>query len=309
MRKCFLFLAVVLALIGFPSSVSAQGEIAIESVDVQFWPEFDKAQMLVINSIALSESTVLPAQINVRIPVDADLHTVAVGTTSDAVSDKDINCKNGKNCTMKKDGDWLVVSINVTGPAIRLEYYDPGLKKDGAQRSYSYRWLSDYGAANFGVLLQQPFDAEQFGSSLSLQDDGVHADGLQYYFSNIGAVPAGEVFTFDLNYQKPTDTLSASSLDVQPVEVDENTPGRVSLNNYLPYFIGIFGVILIVGGLMYYSQSGRSGSTKSRRRSHARAEQEEEGESGVYCAQCGTRARRGDRFCRTCGSRIRKSEE
>ncbi len=62
---------------------------------------------------------------------------------------------------------------------------------------------------------------------------------------------------------------------------------------------------MIVGGFMYYRQSGRTVSKKSRRR---RAEGEES-ESGVYCAQCGTRARGGDRFCRTCGSRIRQSEE
>jgi hypothetical protein len=165
--------------------------------------------------------------------------------------------------------------------------------------------LSDYTVANFSVVFQQPFDAEQFTSSLSLQDDGTHADELQYYFSNVGAVPAGETLAFDLNYQKPTDALSVSRLQLQPVEVDENTAGRVSLNNYLPYIIGTLGVIMIVGGFMYYRQSGLSISSKKPRRRRDR----EEAESGVYCAQCGARARGGDRFCRTCGSRIRQPEE
>jgi hypothetical protein len=160
--------------------------------------------------------------------------------------------------------------------------------------------------ANFGVLFQQPFDAAEFKSSLPLQDDGVHADDMQYYFSDVGAVPAGEAFSFDLSYQKPTDALSISRLEIQPVVVDEDTPGRVSLNNYLPYMIGGLGVIMIVGGFMYFRQSGRGAvSKKSRRR---RAEREDN-ESSVYCAQCGTRARAGDRFCRTCGSRIRQPEE
>jgi hypothetical protein len=187
---------------------------------------------------------------------------------------------------------------------VQIEYYDPSLKKDGKLRSYSYHWLSDYDVANFGVVFQQPFDSAEFKSSLPLQDDGVHTDNMQYYFSDIGAVPAGESLVFDLSYQKPSDSLSVSQLEIQPVVVDEDTPGRVSLNNYLPYVIGGFGVIMIVGGLLYYRQSGRSGSKKSRRR---RAEHEES-ESGVYCAQCGARARGGDRFCRTCGSRIRQSE-
>jgi len=301
MRKWLLIL-VMGVLFAFPSFVFAQDKVAIQSINVSLWPEYDKAEMLVINSMMLSADTALPVQLDVRVSADAVLHTVAVGTSSENVSDL------GIKYTTKKDGEWLVVSIDVTGPAIQLEYYDLNLKKDVDLRSYSYRWLSDYDVADFVAVFQEPFDATQFKASLPLQDDGIHSDKMQYYFSDVGAVPAGKVFTFDLSYQKPTDVLSVSRLEIQPVVVDENTPGRVSLNNYLPYIIGGFGVILIVGGLAYYRQSGRSASKKSRRRQYVRAGGEEI-ESGVYCAQCGTRARGGDRFCRTCGSRIRQQEE
>jgi hypothetical protein len=298
MRKWFLILTMV-ALLIYPSFAFAQGQIIIESVDVGLWPEYDKPGMLVINYIMLASDTELPAQLDVRIPANSALHTVAVGQTADVVTDQ------GVGITTKTTDDWLVVSITATGPAIQLEYYDPGLKKDGVQRSYTYNWLSDYEVKKFGVVFQQPFDALDFKSSLPLQDDGFHSDELQYYFSNVGAISAGDVLSFDLSYQKPTDALSASRLAIQPVVVDESTAGRVSLNNYLPYIIGGLGVIMIVGGFLYYRQAGGTVSKKSRRR---RAEGEES-ESGVYCAQCGTRARGGDRFCRTCGSRIRKSEE
>jgi hypothetical protein len=298
MRRWLLLLMLVTLLV-FPSFAFAQGEIAIQSVDVSLWPEYDKADMLVINYIMLSENTALPVQMDVRVSADAAIHTVAVGASSDLVSDQ------GVDYSTTKDGDWLVISINVTGPAVQIEYYDPGLKKNGDLRSYSYRWLSDYDVKNFGIVFQQPFDAAKFESSLPLQDDGVHSDEMQYYFSNVGAIPAGEIFSVDLGYQKPSDSLSVSRLKIQPVVVDEDTPGRVSLNNYLPYVIGGLGVIMIVGGLLYYRQSGRSVSKKSRRKRAV----SEENESGVYCAQCGSRARGGDRFCRTCGSRIRQPEE
>jgi hypothetical protein len=302
MRK-WLFILILGALFIFPSFAFAQDKVAIQSINVSLLPEYDKAEMLVVNRIMLSADAAIPLQLDIRIPADAVLHTVAVGESSNSVSDQ------GIEKTMAKDGEWLVVSFTATGPAIQLEYYDPNLKKDGNLRSYPYRWLSDYDVADFVVVFQEPFDATQFKSTLSLQNDGIHPeDNMQYYFSDVGAVPAGKEFTFDVSYQKPTDTLSISRLAIQPVAVDENTPGRVSLNNYLPYIIGGFGVILIVGGLAYYRQSGRSGSKKSRRRQNARAGSEES-ESGVYCAQCGTRARRGDRFCRTCGSRIRQQEE
>ncbi|CAG0977392.1 hypothetical protein ANAEL_01530 [Anaerolineales bacterium] len=298
MRKCFLILTMAILLV-FPSIASAQGQIVVESVAVSLLPEYDKADMLVINYITLSSDTTFPAQFDVRIPADANVHTIAVGASSETVTDQ------GIQSTTRKDGDWLVVSITVTGPAIQLEYYDPGLKKDGSQRSYFYRWLSDYDVTNFDVSLQQPFEAENLKSSLSLRDGGITND-MQYYLSNVGTVPAGKTFSFDLSYQKSTDSLSVSHLEIQPVEVDEDTPGRVSLNDYLPYMIGGLGLIMIVGGFLYYRQSGRSTSSKKSRR---RRVDREENESGVYCAQCGTRARAGDRFCRTCGSRIRHPEE
>jgi len=297
MRKCFLILAMMVLLI-FPSVVSAQGQIAIETVEVKLWPEFDKPDILVINYIVFSTDDEFSAQVDVRIPISATLHTVAVGTSA-GVSDQ------GVNFTVTNDGDWRVVSIAATGPVVQLEYYDPALKKDGDQRSYLYSWLSDYDVRNFIVSFQQPFDAEQFDSSLPLQDDGMR-DNLKYYLSNIGTAPAGKILTFDLSYKKPTGDLSASQLSIEPVVVDENTAGRVSLNNYLPYIIGTLGVIMIVGGFMYYRQSGRSTPSKKSRRKRA---DREESESGVYCAQCGTRARGGDRFCRTCGSRLRQTEE
>ncbi len=175
-----------------------------------------------------------------------------------AVTDQEIDCTEKKGCVTREDGDWLVVSITATGPAIRIEYYDPNLKKDGDLRSYSYRWLSDYDVAILWLFFKSRSMRQQFKSSLSLQDDGVHPnDNLQYYFSNVGTVPAGKSLTFDVSYQKPTDDLSVSRLEIQPVVVDENTPGRVSLNNYLPYIIGGLGVIMIVGGFVYYRQSGR----------------------------------------------------
>jgi len=90
--------------------------------------------------------------------------------------------------------------------------------------------------------------------------------------------------------------------------VDENTPGRVSLNNSLPYIIGGLGVVLIVGGIVYYWQAGRKSFKSPRRRSHAQMENEDLKED-TYCPQCGTRAKTGDRFCRVCGARIRQKEE
>ncbi len=62
--------------------------------------------------------------------------------------------------------------------------------------------------------------------------------------------------------------------------------------------------LLIAGGLAYYVHWGRASKSKPRRR---QAREQGEGDStGVYCPQCGSRAKLSDRFCRTCGGRLRR---
>ena len=302
MRKWFLVLMLGMLFV-FPSFASAQNQVAIETMDVVFWPEYDRADMLIINYITLASDVALPVTLDLRIPAASSIHTVAVGASPNLVSDQNV-----KYTTIQQD-EWLVVSIEATGRAIQVEYYDPNLKKDGSARSYTYQWLSDYGVKDLIVVLQQPFDASAFKSSLSVVDDGIHADGLQYFTSSVGAVNAGKEFAFDISYNKPTDTFSFSQLQVEAVEpVSTDTPGRVSFNNYLPYIIGGLGILLALGGLAYYLQvNNKKSAKKSRRRSRSSSGSDEAGDT--YCSQCGARARGGDRFCRTCGSRIKQNED
>jgi hypothetical protein len=133
------------------------------------------------------------------------------------------------------------------------------------------------------------------------------SDGLPGLGKDFGSLPKGEQFILLLNYDKTSDALVAPPNELQPsAPVDENTPGRISLTNYLPYIFGGFGLVLILGGFLYYWQSGtRSGGSGPKRRRRAHAVEQEEGEA-QYCHQCGTRARPNDRFCRVCGSRLRQ---
>jgi hypothetical protein len=132
----------------------------------------------------------------------------------------------------------------------------------------------------------------------------------KYFESEAVKLAQGEQFTLSLDYKKTSDTLITASQGVQPVApVDENTPGRISLSNYLPYFFGGLGVVMIIGGFAYYWRAGRdSAFKKTRRRSRSNSTENEENEES-YCPQCGSRAKAGDRFCRVCGGRIRHQEE
>jgi len=302
MRKWFLICTLGMLLI-FPTLVTAQSSITLSNVNVQLWPEYDQPSMLVIVDFQAASGTTLPKDLAFRLPQDANLVAVASyaadGSLLTAAFEGPVPAA----------GDWQSFTINIAdNTGYRFEYYQP-LTFNGEQRLFSYLWDSEYAVQAFSIRVLQPMDTTSLTTTPNLGSIS-QVDGLSYFESEVIKLASGEQFPLNLEYKKTSDVLIASSQDVQPAApVDENTTGRVSMNNYLPYVLGGLGVLMIGGGLVYYWQSGKSsGTKKSRRRQHAQVEQEEGG-SDIYCAQCGTRAHSGDRFCRICGSRIRQQEE
>jgi hypothetical protein len=299
MRRIFTLLLLCVLLFSFQPA-HAQGQPSLSSVEVWIWPEYDRPAVLVIQHILVSPTTSLPETLTFRIPAAAEKpYALAVGATPDKVSDAPY--------TLKQNGEWLDVTVQATGPAIQLEYYDPSLSKSGKSREYLYQWTGSYAVENFHVELQQPFDASDIQTEPALPEVNTIPDGLIYHTGDFGPLAAGESFTLTTKYQKDSDALSISFMNVEPsAPVDENTAGRVSLDTYLPWLIAGFGVLMITGGLYYYFR-GTARLRPTVRRRHTSSEETAEGQT--YCPQCGTRARNRDRFCRTCGTRLRTETE
>ncbi|MBI5934143.1 MAG: zinc ribbon domain-containing protein [Chloroflexi bacterium] len=280
----------------------AQSEAGFLIAQVKVWPEYDKPGVLVIYQLIVSPQTSLPAEMTFRIPKSAAKpNVVAIGPTLETVSDQNVDY------SLEENGAWVNLIVQVTAPAIQLEYYDPTILINGTQRTFTYTWPGDYAVEKFSLELQQPFDASALNSAPNLPSSLTSPDGLTYYSDNFGSLPKGQEFSLEVSYQKASDALSVSFLTVQPsAPVDETTAGRVSLNTYLPWLLGVIGVAMIAGGAFYYFRSSAQTSRAARRRHRANAEKES---VATYCSQCGARARSGDRFCRTCGSRLRVENE
>lgn len=302
MRKLVLIfmLGVFLA---FPFSASAQTNAVLSFATVQLWPEYDQPSMLVIVDFQVAAETTLPVTLKFRIPADANLIAVA----TDAGGGQFLNVPYD---APTPEGDYLTFNMVIDdNQPHRFEYYQP-LSFNGYTRTFSYLWDNGYEVTAFQYLFLEPLDV----TSITL--DPAHSkkeafNGLNYYESDPAPLAAGKQFTLNLRYEKTTTTLVSQAQAVQIAEpVNEDTSGRVSLTNSLPYIIGGLGIIMIVGGLAYYFQWGRraAGSSRPRKRIHA-AEAASSSVEGAYCPQCGTRAKPGDRFCRTCGSRLRHEDE
>jgi hypothetical protein len=286
----------------FPSLASAQTEAALASVSVQLWPEYDQPSMLVIVDFQVAPDTPLPVDLSFRIPPDG--HLIAVASAA-----ADGRWVNAAFEDPLKEGEWQVFTMPIQQNTLyRYEYYQP-LTVSENQRTFSYLWDGAYAVEAFSVSVLEPLDTVSLVMEppyLSIEQAGP----LKYYDSAVVALAGGEQYVLNLQYEKTTDTLVKPPLQgLQPVTpLDDDTPGRFSLNNYLPYLIGGLGVILIVGGIVYYWQAGGASNRRTRRRGRAQDEADAEGAES-YCPQCGARAKPGDRFCRVCGARLRNQEE
>jgi ribosomal protein L40E len=300
MRKR-LFLAVLAITFFVPFVAKAQANVALASLDVNLWLEYDKPEALVIEYITLAKDTALPTTLELRIPAAANVHTVAIGATLDEVSDQNVDY------SVKLEGEWRVVSIQAVAPAIQFEYYDPNLTKDGAERYYNYQWTGDYAVGAFSITLQAPIDSSNVKTFPLLENAETRADGLTYYRSDFGSLALEEFFSQEINYSKKTDTLSVSARDTGGSDGSE-FPAALFLEKYLLYIIGGAGALLLLGALIYYWRAEQKPISKPRRR-HGAAEVQEQSQVERYCHKCGARTEPSDRFCRTCGVRVRRENE
>lgn len=296
MRK-FVLLCVLGGMFLFPFSVSAQTDVTLYNVNVQLWPEYDQPSMLVIVDFKVAPMTPLPVELTFHIPTDANLIAVAY-------QDESGDLLNAKFASPSRNENWQSFNIIIEQNVLhRFEYYQP-LRFKGNERSFSYSWNQIYAVQNFSINVLEPMDVVAF----SMQPDYASKElvnGFVVYTSKEAKLNARQPYTLDLQYEKTSLTLiNPPQQQVQPAgPLDESTPGRVSLNNFLPYVIGGFGVLFLVVGVVYYWRIGRTSSKRARRRRNINVE-EDESKTGAYCASCGTRAKTGDKFCRTCGARL-----
>ncbi|MFZ5820996.1 MAG: zinc ribbon domain-containing protein [Chloroflexota bacterium] len=294
LRKWFVF-SLLLVLLSLPFPASAQGAITLESVTVQLWPEFDQPSMLVIYDVLASQATSLPQELKVRVPADAEVIAVAY--------EQDGGLFNVPYQDTEVDAGWRQVALTLeAATTYHLEYYAP-LTYDGSQRTFDYLWPGDYAVASLAVSVRVPIDTTEMTTDPPMQETTSSGDGQTYLQWGGGALEAGQEVPITVQYVKTSDRLGASNQPLETGTVDENTPGRVSLNNYYPYILGGLGVLLIAGGVIYFWQSSKGKSVQHKRH---RSREAGEGDEQVHCHQCGKRAQSGDRFCRACGTRLRR---
>lgn len=299
----FLMIAItILTSLFLPFSAAAQAPQQFSKVNVAIWPEYDRPQALIIYRVTLASDASLPAPVTFSIPLSAGRPNAV------AMEDVDGSLVN-LNYTTAQDGQWLRLSFTTPVPDFQVEYYDPGLIIEGSTRSYEYNWPGDHGVGTMSVQVQEPVGAGGMQITPNLGAGREGQDGLVYYNTVVGELKAGTTFKIRLSYQKSDASLSVNSQPVEPEQpITEDTPGRLTVQEVVPWMVAGLGVLLLAGGgLLWYWQVRRVVEADEPRKRHAGQQTQDAapGDSSIYCHQCGKRAANGDVFCRACGTRLR----
>ncbi len=310
-RLRFLFVLLFAIVLQSPGLAYAKqtGGVVLENVSVDIWPEYDKPSVLVIYHITLSDQVSLPADLGFQIPAAAGKpHAVAWQSPDKSTFDLKYETKTV--------GEWIEIQFSTPAPDVQIEYYDPGLKKTGNQRNFTFGWPGNYTVQNLSLQVQKPANATNMRFEPNIGSGRTGNFGLEYFSYLVGKVNAGTAFKLDMWYDKPDDTLTNSNQfqEAQPNQpLNSGTPGRVALDQFLPWGVGGLGLLLIAAGSFWYWKTGRISSNRntSGRARHAgkRTEKpvstaESSGEA-TFCYQCGKKAAPGDAFCRACGTKLR----
>jgi hypothetical protein len=293
-----------LTAIVLPASLArAQTPPVIDQLQIDIWPEYDRPEALVIYHIVLAPDVTLPAKLSLRLPKSSG------GPANLAMKDTQGLLYNLDYTTSTPAGDWM--SVNFTAPTaeVQLEYYDPGLKRSGSHRAYAFTWPGDYAVNSLTMSVQQPANATNLKANPAMGAGRLAQDGFYYYTALLGAVKAGSLYLLQLDYDKADDALSSTSQPVEPVlPVNAATTGRTTLTAMMPLLLGVLGGLLIIGGAVWFWQTGRMKKVGSARRHAHAAGGLKNSRTVVFCHQCGREANRNDVYCRSCGTRLRIPE-
>lgn len=306
--KRIVYLLLISVLLFVPAfSSQAQGEVtAVDSLVVDFWPDYDSTAVLVLMTGTLPAGTATPATVTLPLPENAEINAVAY---MDAV--------NGlMNADFEQVGDQLV--ITTPNLDFRVEYYLP-YEANGSQRSFTFSWTSDLSVNQLEAKVQQPLAA----SGMVIEPNPIEVreatDGFTYHLLPDQIIPPGQSLAINVNYTMSSDELSASladtsssgsstggTIDLQPTGPASTSSSATQGINW-PIVAGAAGGILILAALafLYLGNQSRTRVRKPTPKRRPTRPVRPQAGAGRFCHNCGEPVDAGDRFCRNCGAPVK----
>lgn len=284
---------VALLLVTFPLVALAQNRaVAIESLAIELWPDYDRPAVLVLLTGTLPADTLLPAVVTLPLPAAAELNAVA-RISSDNVMSDDIEFTSNSG------------QLTFTTPdrRFRVEYYLP-YDADGNQRTFTYTWQASIPVAQVEATVQEPAAT----SSIIIEPPPVTTssgfNGLTYHTLPVQSVPAGQPYTVRVNYTLASPQLSIEQSPAAAIVEGAEAASPAATINW-PIVAAAVGGVLLVIALTWQIASSSRAETRMRKPRPVRPEKQT---WARFCHECGQRVQPGDRFCRQCGTAVKSGD-
>jgi len=185
---------------------NTQANPSLARLEIDIWPEFDRAATLVILRGEVAPDVTLPASVSLRIPTSSDGPTALASAAS-----VDAPLLNIPYERSEVQVDFLTLTFETGDRFFQLEFYDR-LETDSADRSYRYVWTGDLLVGELSVQVQQPAGATGLSVRPDLGPDFTGPYELVYREADLGALEEGRSLTVDVTYQKPDSRTTSEIL-------------------------------------------------------------------------------------------------
>lgn len=312
MKRLLLTLAFALVLLA--GAALAQEAPTLASLDLSFWPEYDRPEVLVIYRGELDADASLPVQLEIAVPA-------RVGQPTAVAYVDEMGQRLNQPYTTRVEGDLLIVSFELSTDRFQLEYYDALPTDTEGERTYTFTYTADYATTALNVDVQQPPTAGSFVLTPAPDAVVVGDDGLTYHLAEAGAMAQGDTREWTFSYVKDNTDLSADSVVPAPVETSPSDPtSGGAADSTVWIFLIAFVALVGVGATGYWLGHRTQAASRAvepvrrpqKRRGSGKGQQSPQSKPQVaidqetcFCHQCGTELRSDSAFCHVCGTQVR----
>lgn len=302
-------LVLLLLLLAWPAR--AQETPTLANLEISLWPEFDRPEVLVIYRGLFAADTSLPIPVEIRIPASAGQPTAVAYV----VEGERLNQEH----TVRQEGEWLVVSFELTAYGFQLEYYDALTTDAEGKREYTFAYTADYPITALSLDVQVPPTAQDFGLEPAADAVVTEGDGLTYHQVHLGSLEKGDTHTWTFAYRKDNPDLTVA-LFAEPEgtapavsEAPAASPGTDNTTAWI--FLAAFVALLAVGAGAFWlgrqTQPVVEAPRRQKRRGSGRRSSPPPpgtpaGDEVRFCHKCGAQLRPDAEFCHQCGASVRR---
>lgn len=293
MKRHIILLLLLLLVLPVPTGQAQDQVTTIDSLSVDFWPDYDQPSVLVLMRGTLPAETAVPATLTIPLPEGARVNAVAYVDAANSTMNTEYTLGNN--------------AITLTTPALnfRVEYYLPYVAEEG-QRSFTFNWDANVAVNQFQAQIQQPISASGLITEPAAANVTEGSDGFVYHILPPQAITTGQPLTLHVNYimsspQLSVEGLNNATIDLQPSGPVSTPPSEPASEFNWPLIAGVAGGILMIAALVFLYVGNRPKS----RIYKPRPVRQPTKNAARFCHNCGGSLEAGDRFCRKCGTPVK----